>query len=139
MKKTLHDKLKGYLALTGTMAAASAGAQVVYVDVNPDTIVHDTVFYNLDFNNDAVTDFRFVTGVDTTQTPNWIFANVLPQGVTTNAIESSVQGSYTYPFALNLGDTIKASNPNWVSYAQASVQYLASMIGSSTYGNFIGQ
>lgn len=139
MKKSLQDKLKGYLALTGSITAVSAGAQVVYVDINPDTIVHDSIFYNLDFNNDAVTDFQFITGVDTTQSPNWVFANVLIQGVTTNAIESSVQTPYTYPFALNVGDTIKASNPNWVSYAAASVQYLASTIGSAYYGNFLGQ
>jgi hypothetical protein len=138
MKKSLQDKLKGYIALTGSLAATSAGAQVVYTDINPDTIVHDSLFYNLDFNGDLVTDFQFVTGVQVGSS-TWIYCNVLPQGAATNAVEASIIGQYAYPLALNTGDTIKASNPNWISYAQHSAMYLASMIGTNLYGNFRGQ
>ena len=60
MKKSLQSKLKGYAALAGSVAAVSGGAQVVYVDINPDTILHDSIFYNLDFDNDAVVDFQFL-------------------------------------------------------------------------------
>lgn len=63
MEKSLRDKLKKY----GTMAAAVAGgaatadAQIVFTDVMPDsTFCNDGDVYNLDLNNDMITDFTIM-------------------------------------------------------------------------------
>lgn len=61
MKKTttLQNKLKAYAAVAGAVTAASAAnAQVVYTDIIPDTTVNTiNGDYQLDLNNDGITDF----------------------------------------------------------------------------------
>jgi hypothetical protein len=54
--------------VTAMMFSASANAQIVYTDVNPDNQIDSTnIIYNLDLNNDAITDFN-ITYTTLTQT-----------------------------------------------------------------------
>lgn len=59
-KHSIQNRLKSYSALAGTVAAAisSANAQVIYTDITPDTLLNTGEIFNLDLNNDAVTDFQ---------------------------------------------------------------------------------
>jgi hypothetical protein len=63
-KKLLIDekKLAGFTAMAGAViAGSSADAQIVYADVNPDVVVDlNNPAYDLDFNNDAITDVSFL-------------------------------------------------------------------------------
>jgi len=58
---SLKKKLAGYSAMASAMLAANhntSDAQVVYHDILPDTFITDqNLTYNLDMNNDGVTDF----------------------------------------------------------------------------------
>jgi hypothetical protein len=141
MKKSSSDKLKMYSALAGTAIASSAGAQVVFTDINPDTVLHDTIFYNLDLNGDATPDFKFLT--DTLQGSSMIanFADVNIVGANTDAILGSLYyNTYPFPFQLNNGDSILPANPNWNSYAQNSgLGYLGAFFPPNiNYGNWNG-
>jgi hypothetical protein len=141
MKKTSQDKLRMYSALAGTAIASSAGAQVVFTDVNPDAIVHDTAFYNLDLNNDGNDDFIFRADTVVSSSYSVGLATVNIVGDTGNAVLGSIYASmYPFPFALNNGDTVKPGNPNWNAYAQNSgLNYLGVNVAATyTYGNWVG-
>ncbi|HEU4717861.1 MAG TPA: T9SS type A sorting domain-containing protein [Bacteroidia bacterium] len=142
MKKSTSSKLKSYTALAGSMTAVAitAHGQIIYTDINPDTIVHDSITYDLDMDNNATPELQFKVGVSTTP-PNYpfVYASVVLNSPSTNAIISSVQGNYAYPMRFNSGDTIQPSSPSWVDYATHPSQYLGSVYGSALYGNFRGQ
>src|SRR5574337_1438392 len=117
MKKNLQNKLKAYSAVAGSVAAVSAGAQVIYTDVNPDFIVHDTLSeYSLDLNNDPVTDFVLVSEHIMSSSYNGGIAIALNQD-TANGILGSVfstpYGGIPFPYALNNSDSIKPNSPFW--------------------------
>ena len=61
MKKDLRDKLKAYSIAAGAVAAASSGqGQVLYTNIEPDTLTSGlNGSYELDLNNDNITDFIF--------------------------------------------------------------------------------
>ncbi|CAN5325813.1 hypothetical protein BH09BAC5_BH09BAC5_00720 [soil metagenome] len=136
MKKNLQDKLKAYSAVAGSVIAASATAQVNYTDVSPDVMVHDTLVYGLDLNNDGITDFMLSAG--TSSSANFALINVV--GDTNNAVLGSLyQGVYPMPYSLNNGDSIKANSVTWPLYAPSSgVNYLGVVYGSYTFGNWVG-
>ena len=63
MKKQLLQKLSA-LIVTAMLFSVSANAQIVYTDVNPDSILYDNIpgpsptpYYNLDLDNNANNDF----------------------------------------------------------------------------------
>ncbi len=64
MKKTFTKKLAAYTGAAGAFialgSANEAKAQAVYTDVNPDTILDPYNYdsYDIDFNNDAVSEFE---------------------------------------------------------------------------------
>jgi len=55
----LSSKLKSYSALTGAflLSAGAAQSQVVFTDVNPDSVINNSTF-DIDFDHDGVTDLR---------------------------------------------------------------------------------
>jgi hypothetical protein len=131
----LNKKIKSYSALAGSIALMSsqADAQIVYTDINPDstTTIPGTAF-NLDLDNGGVIDFTFnlVFGTATTTSQG---VGITAAG--TNAVAGSIVGSYTYPLALNNGDTIKST----FQFNTGTSQSMASYFGSSySYGNWIG-
>jgi hypothetical protein len=141
MKKSLQTKLKAYSAVAGSLAAASAGAQVIYTDVNPDFVCHDTDIYVLDLNNDVVPDFVFVT-YDTTMGSYSIgVAMALPYGPGNAIVGSLYYGVYPMPYSLNTGDSIKANSATWHNdTVNGGTQYLGVLYnpGNNVYGNWVG-
>jgi len=131
---TLNKKIKSYSALAGSIALMSsqADAQIIYTDINPDsTATISGTSFNLDLDNGGVVDFTFNltigTGSGTSQ-------GVGVSAAGTNAVAGSVIGSYTYPLALNNGDTIKST----LQFNVGSSQSMASYFGSSyAYGNWL--
>jgi len=55
----LSSKLKSYSALTGAflLSAGAAHSQVVFTDLNPDTVLQNSTF-DIDFDHDGIRDFR---------------------------------------------------------------------------------
>jgi len=54
----LNSKLKSYSALTGAflLSAGAAHSQVIFHDINPDTLIQNNTF-DIDFDNDGIKDF----------------------------------------------------------------------------------
>jgi hypothetical protein len=136
MEKTvLNKKIKTYSALAGSFALLSSGAeaQIIYTDVNPDsTTVIPGNFYNLDLNNDGTFDFTINlnagTGTATSQ-------QVAITPVTSNGVAGDTVGMYVYPFALNAGDTVKAS----LQFNLGANQSMGSYFGPTAfYGHWLG-
>jgi hypothetical protein len=99
--------------VTAMMFSASANAQIVYTDVNPDvTINTNGGVYALDLNNDGITDFNitFATAIFGGQTNKYIM--ITPLGA------NKVGTDYVYPSALPLNTLIDDSSFTWLSTAQ---------------------
>lgn len=132
---TLNKKIKSYSALASSIALMSsqADAQIIYTDINPDsTATLSGTSFNLDLDNGGVVDFTFNltigTGSSTSQ-------GVGVSAAGTNAVAGSTIGSYTYPLALNNGDTIKST----LQFNVGSSQSMASYFGSGySFGNWLG-
>jgi hypothetical protein len=108
MKKQLPKKIYAFITLLFSYLCANA--QIVYTDVNPD--ITSTGTYNLDLNNDGITDFIIAHTTSTathqpcgTRTSNFI--KITPQG--SNAIISSGN----FPVKLSNGSTINSSSLTW--------------------------
>lgn len=59
---SFEKKLAAYMAMAAAALAAGtykADAQVIYTDVNPDGDIQQEGWWNLDLNNDGITDFKF--------------------------------------------------------------------------------
>jgi hypothetical protein len=141
MKKELQKKLNAYAAAAGTIVAAGAAhAQINYVDINPDTILHDSLVYNLDFDNNGQPELRFETVVYQASFGTVHLAQVNVLGDTTNAVLGSLYSSqYPLPFALNNGDSISGTNPSWNAQPMNNgLQYLGINVMTYNYGNWLG-
>lgn len=141
MKKDLQKKLNAYAAAAGTLAlAGAADAQIAYTDINPDTIVHDTLTYNLDFDNNGQPELTFITSQYTTSYGTVNFAIVQVSGNANNAVIGSLYSSqYPFPFAMNNGDSISGTNTNWqAASVNSGTQYLGAVSGSYTFCNWLG-
>lgn len=125
-----------YTAIAGVAAAAgSADAQVVYTDVNPDTVINNFESYVLDLDNNGQPEMN----LEVIRYPGGdqqIRSSVLPL----NAILGSLyQANYPLPFALDNGDSISGTTPGWQSGAiNNGMQYFAVLYNSQTFGNWIG-
>jgi hypothetical protein len=141
MNPTLQKKLNAYAATAGAIAATGAlNAQIVYMDINPDTIVHDSTVFDLDFDNNGQPELRFETvNYMGTYAPVHM-ANVTVSGDTNNAIIGSLYSSqYPLPFAMNAGDSISGTNTNWRNAnMNGGLQYMAIEYGPYTFGNWLG-
>lgn len=141
MKKELQKKLNAYAAAAGTIAAAgAANAQVVYTDINPDTVLHDSLIYNLDFDNNGQPEMRFetVSYQASSGIINLAVVNVL--GNANNAVLGSLySSSYPFPFSMNNGDSISSTNTNWQAQTMNNgIQYLGAVYGTYTFANWLG-
>ncbi len=122
MKKQLHKKLYGFIA-TVILFSASANAQIIYTDINPDTTIIRTrlnqrgsvsIEHNIDFNNDGIPDLKFtlISSMITGFPPQWIgytAGRILATPLNGSAILMDSSG---YPAKMNLNDIISA-NANW--------------------------
>lgn len=142
MNKNLQRRLSAYAATTaGAVAlAGSADAQIIYTDINPDVVVSDTVYYDLDMDGDAVVDFTFGTeGYTTSYGP--VNLSLLYVPVAANAVLGSLySGNYPLPFAMNNGDSISSTNTSWnAGSVNGGLQYLSVLAPYGSYGNWQGQ
>ena len=141
MKKGIQKKLNAYAAAAGTIAlAGAADAQIAYTDINPDTIIHDSLVFNLDFDNNGQPELRFETVMSTGSSYDVNLALVNVTGNANNAILGSLYAAnYPFPFAMNNGDSISGTNTNWrAATVNSGIQYLGVVYGSNTYANFLG-
>ena len=113
MKKQLLKKLTAFI-VTAMMFSASANAQIVYTDVNPDSTItcsgtSCTKTYNLDLNNDGISDYS----ISSVRTGNICqhggvvyrsYASV--SALNTNAVVAVT--STVYPLAMNLNNVISS-------------------------------
>jgi hypothetical protein len=133
-----HNKLKSYSFLAGTLITTvnAAKAQTVYTDIIPDSTVNtDGGTFNLDLNNDGTFDFTFFETHNPggSSTSSYTKTGISPLG--SNAIAGSVSGAYIYPFAMNSGDTVKASLTWNIGSNQSMGSYWG---GVAPYGNWLG-
>lgn len=86
INSSLAKKLKAYSALAGVVAVApmAVNAQIIYTNVEPDTVVNfpDGV-YNLDLNNDGIIDFEFhlekyISSNRSGNTSTWRYLEIAP-------------------------------------------------------------
>jgi len=102
MKKSLQNKLKTYSSVAaGVLVASSAGAQIVYTDINPDTtMIGIPNSFDIDFNGDMTPEFQLKMYYSSATTMT--FARVYPQSSLNEVMATS------YVDVLNLNNTISA-------------------------------
>jgi hypothetical protein len=144
---TVQKKLKSYSAIAGTIAAAvsSADAQVIYTNVTPDSVVSSGGIYNLDLNNDGVTDFKIEQASGTFY--GYAFDAVrVYAAAANNAVDTSGSGGMGVATAFDVNAMVDASLL-WVDSTQAynitpapTANVLGALIPdfSLYFGNFIG-
>lgn len=113
----ISNRLKSYLALTAGFIALSplADAQIIYTDINPDSVLTGTESLLLDINNDGVFDYKITQGYFKIDTVNY-FANwfsALNDNQVFSAGVTSLGSSWHYvPMPLNFWDDMKPSGDN---------------------------
>ena len=132
MKKTtqkkFHKRLAQYGALTAAITGvADASGQIIYTDIDPDYASVD-LNIGLDLNNDMVFDF--------------VIADLPYPAIAINAYQSASGNgflgsapNYTYPFALDAGDTISSGQTSWFDGVNGTMNYVSCYngIGSSNW------
>lgn len=123
---SLTKKLKQYSAFSGSLLAITGvtHAQIIYTDIDPDvTLDHFSGYlgsYELDVNNDGVTDFQFLSYFDSNNYGiNWGVLGVSPvphSAANVNAIAgtsgSTSNGNvFLFPLAIMENDTIDDDLP----------------------------
>jgi hypothetical protein len=151
MKKQLQKKFytclpKGMaFIVTAMMLSASANAQIVYTDVNPDVSLSCTVSISnptcssmdsVDINNDGVFDLILTVGGNRTG----ILQNITQSGYVkaTPLNGSSIISTSGHPLHMYRNDSIK-SNSNWSMAANQlleSVSHSTNQIGNTVSGNW---
>ena len=115
MKKSLQNKLKMYSSVAaGVLIASSAGAQIVYTDVNPDTTLNTfPSSFDIDFNGDLTPEFRMKLYMTSSSSP-WHLARVFPMSSLNEVMATS------YVDVLNLNDVISSSQSFYNAGASVS-------------------
>ncbi|MEO8149644.1 MAG: T9SS type A sorting domain-containing protein [Bacteroidia bacterium] len=101
MKQQLQKKLYAFI-VTAMMFYASATAQIIYTDVNPDTTLSCfggscTKSYNLDLNNDGTVDFTLYTSA---------LGDTCPGHTRRRVYVNSQSGNATVTLMMNANDLI---------------------------------
>lgn len=125
MKKQLQKKFYAFI-VTAMMFSASANAQIVYTDINPDISVirtrlaqrgHVHIEHNMDINNDNIADLKFIlTSSNITAIwpkPAYTEGSVKVTPLNGSAILTGTSGN---PAKMNLNASINA-NANWSAIA----------------------
>lgn len=138
MHKENKSTLMGYSALAVAFLSAGkeADAQIIYTDIDPDTIIAvDAAFYELDLNADGTPDFtltkRFLASYNPTIYTT--YGGVFAGSIQLNHIYGTAQGSnallgevspygFQYPFAMDLDDEI-CDGGAWLNGNYQSLAY----------------
>lgn len=136
MNNKFRKKLNLYTAVAGvTAAAGSAQAQVIYTDVNPDTVIHNFESYLLDIDNNGQPEMN----MEVIRYPGGDQQVRIGIQAVNATLGSLYQGSYPLPFALNNGDSVSGTTPGWVNgMVNSGTQYLAVIYNSQAFGNWVG-
>jgi hypothetical protein len=113
-------------------ANAAAGSKIIYTDVNPDSTVYChtfntsrnltmTKYYNLDLNNDGISDFVFQIYYRSTLFSNSSVGYVLVSPATGSVDE--VANSNKYPSALDTLTVIGGSHSKWSGVANQTLEH----------------
>jgi hypothetical protein len=124
MTKNLKKQIKAYAGIAGTLLTTyKASAQLVYVDVNPDTLIEaipcdSLINFIVDIDQDALVDFKFKVK-SFNCTTSWAHGYVKVAPYSNNKINNSLfyissLGFFPYPQMLHAGDTIN-NNGTWLS------------------------
>ena len=117
MKKQLLKNIAAFIA-TAMLFSASANAQIVYTDVNPDTTINTNGgVYALDLNNDGITDFNITFNTTTIPQGTNRYIRITPLGA--NKVGNDL--SYPYPSALSINTLIDSSSSSWLGNANQSL------------------
>lgn len=123
--KNFSKKLLKYGALSAAIAGvADVNGQIVYTDI-ADFTGGGAVDYNLDLNNDMTSDFL----IDASSNNSSVFAVFLRSSTSGNSFLGSQPG-YTYPFAMNSGDTISSGQTGW--YDVGTLNYVSCYNGAGS-------
>jgi hypothetical protein len=142
MNSSLRKKLKAYSLAAGSLTAAAVQGQITYTDISPDVNLSGPSNYNLDMDNNGQPELQFIfytyadSLISTTLNYQVIFNSTATLG-------NLYQNMIPFPTALNSGDSIRPSAPDWRDTSiYGGNQYLAvvSTYGSqtSTFGNWLG-
>ena len=115
MKKQLLKKLSAFI-FTAMLFSASANAQIVYTDVTPDQVISATTVpsmedYNIDLNNDGISDYKISCsrsgGTCPLDPSSRLYINFISDSaLNSNAVVTGT--SITYPLAMNFNDSISS-------------------------------
>jgi uncharacterized protein (DUF2141 family) len=120
-KDTLESRLKKYTALAGGISAAFAGTgQIVYTDINPDSVNvdHLDVTY-IDFDGDGTDDFTLIKAISSTSGTFAYGSGVVSYGVTTEQV---------------IGTAGTGSNAGWMVSGTSSNVRLANVTAGDAIG-----
>ena len=157
MNKNLTKKLKSYSLTAGSLAVVlPASANIVYTDLNPDTLLKGSAWtfeeYNLDLNGDSIFDYNLslsfsswsntILHYDHNALCNPLGSNYL---ITTNS--PYPYSFYQIPIALS-GSNIIDSLANWDTESTLGIwarsidccsNWTSFTTKTNYYGNFLGQ
>ena len=141
MKKQLLKKLSAFI-VTAMLFSASANAQIVYTDVNPDTTFNSpSGSYLLDVNNDGITDNwirtrNFIARCSSRGTGTYSLVNVSTynnSGISNCGVVSNASGDQIIP--LNFSDLISSAQP-FTNYSLDLRRILSGSTCNSASGNW---
>ncbi|MGL5890008.1 MAG: T9SS type A sorting domain-containing protein [Bacteroidia bacterium] len=142
MESTLRKKLKAYSLAAGSLTAAAAQGQIVYTDISPDVTLNGPSNYSLDMDNNGQPElqFMFYSYADSTGSTSLNYQIIFNSTAT---LGNLYQNMIPFPTAMNIGDSIRPSAPDWRDTSfYGGYQYLAvvSTYGSqtATFGNWLG-
>jgi hypothetical protein len=146
MKKiSLNNKLKAYCGIaSGVLLSSSISGQIVYHDINPDTVLKTPAAYqpwethDFDLNGDSKIDISIIAAiVNYTSYSGW--------GFVANNLNGAIVSSYSSNIKpLKTSNYIGASpgiNNNWKSFGSTSSSFgllAAKNVFTSSYSSFYG-
>lgn len=138
MNKKTNTRLKMYAAVACVAAATgTADAQVIYTDLNPDTVLNYFESYPLDIDNNGQPEMSLEVDIVWAWSGyvRFVTAAVSPVNAVIGSM-SSLWANTPLPYALNNGDSISGTTPGW-QYGSIFRQYLA-VDNSPVTGNWGG-
>ena len=150
-QNSLETNLKKYSLLAGSVTAAisTVNAQIVYTDVNPDTLLNNhRETYALDLDNNGVVEFNLQsldTAIVDSSYNMQTNIQIVGAAIISDVYGASFVENASYPLALAQGDTIDG-NDQFDSYPVSSSSFGAPILGILSYstidtltGNTIAQ
>lgn len=123
-------------AAMALLGSTTAGAQVVFTDIQDTTLDASGQFYdiNLDLDTNGIMDYRITQIIDSTSA-DVTGVQIETRSTTGNQVLGLDYGNYNYPFRLNVGDTIGLGEPFKGLGSNDKIGYLGFEIGDTTYPN----